>query len=257
MSFDNRRATHLAFCDETRYNVGRVRGLGMASAPATEIARLEGELRALLGASNVAEGKWEKVRSARAGFAAAKLLRWSLDRSRQGVLRVDTLTWEAESDAQRVSALPYRARLRQMEARLLGDILPRRWPAGARFSVVPDEQGVLAWDALAADLPPVERIAPGRSQDQPLIQLADLFAGLAAYSRERYTTYDRWLSLPPDARARTADLSAADRVRCRLLDDFFAECKYRRVGVSLRTNWGLRTYDVASAPLGFWWAEAG
>lgn len=255
MTFDSSSATHLAFCDETRYNVGRVRGLGMASAPATEVARLEGELAALLAASNVTECKWEKVRSARGGFAAGKLLRWALDRAQEGELRVDTLTWEAESDAQRTAALPYRARLRQMEARLLGDILPRRWPADARFVVVPDEQGVIAWGALAAELPRVERIVPGRSQDHPLIQLADLFAGLAAYSRERYATYDRWLTLPSDARV-MADLSASDRVRCRLLDDFFTECKYRRLGVSLRTNWGLRTYDAAAAPLGFWWAEA-
>ncbi len=247
-------ATHLAFCDETRYNVGRVRGLGMVSAPATEVARLDGELRALLAASHVTECKWEKVRSARTGFAAAELLRWSLDRTQADVLRVDTLTWQAESAARRSAAVPYRSRLRQMYARLLGETLPRRWPAGARFTVVPDEQGLLAWDALAVALPHVARIVPCHSQDQPLVQLADLFAGLAAYSRDRYTTYDRWLSLPRDARAAAPDLSAADRVRCRLLDDFFIECKYRRLGVSLRTNWGLRTYDIA-APLGFWWAE--
>ena len=247
-------ATHLAFCDETRYNVGRVRGLGMVSAPVSEMARLEGELRALLDASNVAECKWEKVRSARAAFAAAKLLRWGLDRAQEGLLRVDTLTWQAESDTQRAAALPYRARLRQMYARLLGVILPRRWPVGVRFAVVPDEQGLLAWDALAAALPHVTRIVPCRSQDQPLVQLADLFAGLAAYSRDRYTTYDRWLSQPPAARSTTAELSAADRVRCHLLDDFFTECKYRHLGVSLRTNWGLRTYDAA-VPLGFWWAD--
>lgn len=248
------QTTHLAFCDETRYNVGHVRGLGMVSAPASEVERLEGEPRDLLAASNVAECKWEKVRSAKAGFAAAKLLRWTLDRTREGLLRVDTLTWQAESDTQRAAALPYRSQLRQMYARLLGDILPCRWPADARFTVVPDEQGVLAWDALAAELPHVTRIVPCRSQDQPLVQLADLFAGLAAYSRDRYTTYDRWLGLPRDARTTATDLSAADRVRCRVLDDFFAECKYHHLGVSLRTNWGLRTYD-ASAPLGFWWAE--
>lgn len=251
---ENSQTTYSAYCDETRYNVGRVRGLGMVSAAASEIARLDGELRALLAASHVTECKWEKVRSAKAGFAAAKLLRWTLDRAREGLLRVDTLTWQAESAAQRVAAVPYRARLSQMYARLLGDVLPRRWPEGARFTVVPDEQGLLAWNALAAALPHVIEIVPSRSQDQPLIQLADLFAGLAAYSRERYTTYDRWLGLPRDARATTPNLSAADRVRCRLLDDFFAECKYWRMGVSLRTNWGLRTYDAAP-PLGFWWAE--
>src|SRR5215469_2894563 len=44
------QATHRAYCDETRYNVGRVRGLGMVSAPASEVARLDEELRAVLAA---------------------------------------------------------------------------------------------------------------------------------------------------------------------------------------------------------------
>jgi Protein of unknown function (DUF3800) len=248
------QTTYLAFCDETHYNVGRVRGLGMVSAPVSVVALLDTDMLALLTASSVAECKWEKVRSARAGFAAAKLLSWTLGRAQEGLLRVDTLTWQAENAAQRVAAVPYRARLRQMYLRLLGDVLLSRWPAGARFMIMPDEQGLLAWEELAGSLPHVERIAPCRSQDQPLIQLADLFAGLAAYSRDRYTTYDCWLSLPLDVRAAAAELSAADRIRCRLLDDFFTDCKYRHFGVSLRTNWGLRTYDAA-VPLGFWWAE--
>ncbi|HEU5441486.1 MAG TPA: hypothetical protein VFU88_19535 [Ktedonobacterales bacterium] len=245
--------THFAFTDETQYNVGPVRGLGMVSAPAGEVAALAAELGALSGSSGVGELKWEKVRSAKGRYAAEQALRWALERACEGRLRVDTLTWGADVARHDQQPLPHRARLEHMYRRLLGEILPRCWPAGSRFAVHPDEQGALRWQMLARGLTQIVALEPRRSVAEPLIQLADLFVGLAAFSRQAYATYDRWLALT-HAHAAQTELSASDRVRCRLLDDFFLECKLRGLGVSLRTNAGLRTYDAAR-PVCFWWAE--
>jgi hypothetical protein len=134
---------------------------------------------------------------------------------------------------------------------LLGNTLPQRWPLDARFQILPDEQQALRWERITGALPHIEGVTPARSEDEPLIQVADLFVGLAAYSRAAYATYERWLGSPSDM---LAALSAADRYRCRLLDDFFTLCKLRDLHVSLRTNRGLRTYD-ASPPLCFWWTH--
>jgi hypothetical protein len=245
--------THFAFTDETQYNVGAVRGLAMVSAPAGEVAALAAELGALNASSGVGELKWEKVRSAKGRYAAEKALRWALDRAGEGGLRVDTLTWGADVARHDQQPLPHRARLEHMYRRLLGEILPHRWPAGSRFAVHPDEQSALHWHALAQGLAHIVALEPRRSEAEPLIQLADLFAGLAAFSRQAYATYDRWLVLT-QAHAAQTELSASDRVRCRLLDDFFLACKLRGLGVSLRTHLGLRTYD-AERPVCFWWAE--
>ncbi|HKB48025.1 MAG TPA: hypothetical protein VKC57_10030, partial [Ktedonobacterales bacterium] len=67
---EERPAPHVAYTDETRYNTGRYRGLAMLSLRAEHVAELSAALRGLLDASGVAECKWEKVRSARARFAA-------------------------------------------------------------------------------------------------------------------------------------------------------------------------------------------
>jgi hypothetical protein len=170
-----------------------------------------------------------------------------------GQMRVDVLTWHAEDG----SALPYLARLRGMYARLLGEMLPRRWPAGSRFAVFPDEQAAMRWQTLVASMPHVAAIAPRRSEDEPFIQLADLFAGLGVFSRGSYAAYEKWLCYPPaerasDLRHPTLPFSTAERVRCALLDDFYTASKFAWLGISLRTQRGLRTY-TAARPLAFWW----
>jgi hypothetical protein len=240
-------ATHATFTDETQYNVGRVRGLGMVSAPAEDAAALAYEVRSILSSSRVREWKWEKLRSAKTRFAGGKLLRWTVDRALAGALRIDTLTWDVGTS--RPQSAPHMKRLHAMYADLLGRILPLRWLDAAAWRIYPDEQDALDWPRIARQLPYPVAIMPSRSGAEPLIQLADLFAGLAVYSRDAYATYERWLG--PES----AHFSASERHRCALLDEFWTESKYRGLGVSLRTNRGLRTYD-ATRPICFWWSGA-
>jgi len=249
--------THVAFSDETRYNVGAVRGLAMVSAPAAMVGALGAQLQAIMADSGVGELKWEKVRSAKGRFAAEKTLHWALDRAQAGQLRLDCLTWGADARLHGQQPLPHLTQLEHMYRCLLVEILPRRWPAGSRFAIHPDEQEALHWATLTQGVAPIVTLTPRSSLVEPLIQLADLFAGLSAFSRQSYATYDRWLtlSLMRTHAAAWSDLSSSERVRCRLLDDLFLECKLRDLGVSLRTHLGLRTYD-AERPLCFWWAEA-
>lgn len=250
--------THVAYTDETWHNVGRYRGLGMVSLRAGDIATLGAAVRGLLDRSGVGECKWEKVRSARTRFAAEKVVEWAMDEARAGRLRVDVLSWDTDARSRAGTGEPHGATLRRMYAHLLGTILPASGPGAARWLVIPDEHDAIPWERLQAGLSHVVDIAPGRSDAEPLIQAADLFAGLGVYSRGEYDTYERWLCLPPRERAapiRLAELgmSASERERCLLLDDFYTRCVALGLGVSLRTNRGLRTY-AADRPLCFWWA---
>jgi hypothetical protein len=114
----------------------------------------------------------------------------------------------------------------------------------------------------------VAGITASRSHEHQLIQLADLLAGLAVYSRDSYDLYERWLDNPrgphgyPDwgriAAGTSLDApshrySASDRVRCLLLDDFFTSCKLRQLGVSLRARRGLFTGDARRGLVFRWW----
>jgi hypothetical protein len=211
----------------------------------------------------VAECKWEKVRSARTRFAAAKLLDWALIQAQQGTLRLDALTWDTEVASRAGQGVPHITNLRKMYRALLERVTPARWGSDASWQLYPDEQSAMPWERLIAGLPQIASVTVCRSHEQPLIQLADLFAGLAVYSRDGYDLYERWLCdppelrglslVPPDENDPTARYSASDRARCLLLDDFFTTCKFRHLGVSLRTRRGLFTGDPAK-PLAFhWW----
>ena len=82
-------ASHVAYSDEARFNYGRYRGLALVGARVGDALALSRALRDLLETSGMEECKWEKVRSARARFAAAKLLRWAVERAIAGEITVD------------------------------------------------------------------------------------------------------------------------------------------------------------------------
>ena len=260
---------YAGFTDETQYNVGRYRGVALVGAPLAQVPLLSGEVERILAESGVAECKWEKVRSARTRFAAEKLLVWALDAALADRLHVDTLTWDAgelpavSRSGTRPQPLPYLKRLHQMYAALLAEALAHRWPDGRAWVIFPDEQNALRWPVIAAASPRIASVEPRVSGAEPLIQLADLFAGLAVFSRAGYDTYERWLCLRPAERIRATEpsaalrgMSASDRQRCLLLDAFFTLCKLRLPGVSLRTQRGLRTYDPEK-PITFHWHTDG
>jgi hypothetical protein len=256
------------YTDEAQYNVGRYRGLAMLSLHEEDAAACSRDLRAILRASSIHECKWEKVRSARTLFAAMKLLDWMIRRVEQGVLRVDTLTWDTEEGSRAGLGVPHIANLRKMYRMLLETVVPQRWGERAGWHLYPDEQSAMRWQQLVDGLPQVAGITALRSREHQLIQVADLLAGLAVYSRDSYDLYERWLDNPRDPRgypdsgriaATGSDASrrysASDRVRCELLDDFFTSCKLHQLGVSLRARRGLFTGDAHRGVVFRWWVN--
>ena len=102
---------------------------------------------------------------------------------------------------------------------LFKNVLQRRWPAGSVWKLCPDENSALDWitaqdvlDATGLELRVegdlfdggtfrvrlardfgIQKICEMCSADTPLCQLADLFAGLGAYSHSAYEKYESWL----------------------------------------------------------------
>ena len=264
-----RAPTHAAYSDEAQYNFGRYRGLGLVTLPIAEVTPLSDELRGLLAESGMSELKWEKIRSGRGRLAAAKLLTWVVERALAGRLRIDTLTWDVEENPQRGHEGyigRHVRRLQQMYAYLLTTTLTRRWqPAKSERSeapywrVYPDEQDALDWPALAASAPHIERINPSVSHEEPLIQLADVFVGLAVFSRASFDVYERWLADTsagadePESEDGAPDrISGSLRQRLLILDAWYTLAKARSLGVSLRSQRGLKTYQ-SDAPITFAW----
>ncbi len=166
------------------------------------------ELQQLLKESDVSEFKWERLSSARERFAALKLVEFAIGKASTDSLRIDVLTWDAEDSRHKVRRRDDVANLERMYYHLFKYVLRERWPDGSIWELRPDENTALKWNSVQDFLEyassktemrrdlftkgkfilrlkkefRIEKITPSKSHKEPLIQLADLFAGLSVYS---------------------------------------------------------------------------
>jgi hypothetical protein len=146
---------------------------------------------------------------------------------------------------------------------LLKSAMARRGP-GASWRVFPEEKLAVDWQvihdcarnpalwskyveqslldpALLQSSFRLDEVRAVRSHEEPACQIANLFAGLAAFSREMAIPFALWRSSATDQDglchdSAVADLSDADRERFHVLDEFGKRCRSMRLGVSLRSG---------------------
>jgi len=277
---------HVGFADESHWNTGRFRSLGLATLPVDCLKILDGEVHRLLDESNVREFKWKRLAGARERFAAGKLCKYAVEKSCAGQLRVDVLVWDTEDSRHNVFKRDDVANLERMYYHLFRNVLRARWPNDAVWRLHPDHRTAMHWDTVKDCLENVsatvevnrslftggqfrirlrrefgiEEIKPVSSEAYPLLQLADLFAGLAVFSREKFNEYSKWLqdTSPQQRLFEDADISKdpsrSTRERFPVLKEFDEMCKRRKLGVSLKSKSGLWTPKPEN-PLNFWLYE--
>lgn len=278
------KVTHVGFSDESHWNVGRFRSLGLVTLPACHLKDFEKELGALLlNQSGVSEFKWKKLAGAKERFAAQRICNFAIEKAVAGQLRVDVLIWDIQDSRHRVQGRDDTANLGRMYYHLLRNVLRKRWPNYAVWKLHVDEHTALNWgtiqDCLQAKSVSLQidnslfvsnavrinlyqefgiaEIKDVTSANHPLLQVADLFAGLAVFSWDKYERYNEWCtdrspqaSLFGDGQ-RSLRQSHSERERFQVLKHFDDECKKQRLGVSLKTKKGLWTPDPMK-PINFW-----
>ncbi|MBI2264526.1 MAG: DUF3800 domain-containing protein [Armatimonadetes bacterium] len=281
----SRAATHVGFADESCWNTGWFRSLGLVTTSIGSFGTLDGALRTLLRESNVSEFKWHKLGGAKERFAAEKLCNFAVEKACGLLLRVDVLVWDIQDSRHKIAKRDDIANLERMYYHLFRNVLRARWPGDAIWWLHPDENSALKWETVQDCLESVstaieldrslftggqfrirlrrefgiEDIQPVSSKGHPLLQLADLFAGLAVFSREKFPEYREWeeatsqqkrLPLFDEADA-AKDPSRSSKERFRILNQFDNLCKQKKLGVSLKTRRGLWTPKPEN-PINFW-----
>ncbi|MGQ9513002.1 DUF3800 domain-containing protein [Thermodesulfitimonas sp.] len=208
--------THIAYADETQYNIGRYRGIALVTTKMDNVDSLNAELRGLFEESGIAsEFKWTKLHGVRERFAALKMLEWTINKAVSGLIRVDVLTWDVEDKRHKIRGRDDIANLQRMYYHLFRNVLCNRWPDGSIWRLCPDENTAIDWARMdyllrkastRLESEPsvftvgkvgrrlkqefgIEQIMPAKSEQEPLVQIADLFAGLAVYSRSSFERY--------------------------------------------------------------------
>lgn len=279
--------THVAFADEKGYNEGRYRGIALVTLSQQNLHSFRCEIQSLLKESDIREFKWEKLSSARERFAALKFIDFAIKNASSDSLRIDALTWDTEDRRHKVRRRDDIANLERMYYHLFNYVLCERWPDGSVWALYPDENTALKWNTVRDCLEysssktetrkdlftkgrfilrlktefRITQVMPCKSHKEPFVQLADLFAGLAVYSRSSYNRFESWeLSnkkeelLFPVEQEQLLKLSKSDIERCCVISEFNEKCKNKKLGVSLKTNKGLKTFDV-KRHINFWWYE--
>ena len=276
--------THVGFSDESNWNKGRLRSLGLVTAPVEHLAGLEEAAHKLLNESRVKELAWKDLDGAKERFAAKKLCKFAVERACERKLRVDVLIWDTEDSRHHVPKRDDIGNLQRMYYHLFENVLRLRWPDNAVWRLYPDINSAMNWETVRGCLEAVstnlvrenslftegldelklrkefgiEEIQPvADSSSRPLLQLADLFAGMAVFSRENFSGYQRWLKdASPQSElfkesGEPQKLSGSAKERFQVINYFDNKCKERSLGVGLKSTNGLQTYKPQN-PLNFW-----
>ena len=241
---------YAVFSDESRHTEGRYRSLAAVSVPAGEVVALTKRLHDALQLDSYGEFKWKNVRRSRLRDRAIAAIDVLLAYIAAGV-RADVLTWDTHDRRHDVPDRDDVANYERMFFHLHRVLMERRG-AQSRWHIRPDEQANIDWDTISQCLTSAGTWRTGRniatlsaefrqfvpsvltfrevdSAQTPLCQLADLLAGMAAYTRTN-----------------------ADVVRRQII--LYWKCKALKLGVSLRELGYLRSH-APLMPINFWHYE--
>ncbi|MBC7265255.1 MAG: DUF3800 domain-containing protein [Chloroflexi bacterium] len=275
--------THVAYSDESYQTASRYRSVAVITLNATDESAITLTFGEILRKSGISEFKWEKLRQARERFAALKMLDKTMELAIEGRLRADVLIWDTHDSRHQIPGRDDVANLQRMYYHLLKNVLQRRWPAESIWKLHPDENTAMDWmtvqdflDAAGLEFRidsnlfeggfrlrlerdfSVLQIVEVCSAKTPLSQLADLFAGLGAFSHSAYDRYESWLHSQSGQMSlfghEPCKVSNREQERFTVIKHLDEQCKKHKLGVGLRSSRGFRTYNPAH-PINFWLYE--
>lgn len=200
------------------------------------------------------------------------------------LIRCDTLIWDTHDSRHRVTRRDDKANLVRMYFHVIRNVLAHRWPRGSRWAIFPDENSAISWNRLkyliqvgSKSITNVQlrilkafglriqrlfllhELMARSSQDEPLIQVADILAGVSIFSRKRFEGYMAWSKAQSVSdlqfnNDRDPEFSNSESVRFPFISELRAFAKRNVLGVGLQKSAGLRTYNPIS-PLNFWLYE--
>lgn len=267
----------VAFLDESYITAERYRSIGLFSFHAANHEAINKELAYILRDSDVKEFKWKKLRSAKYRFCALKIIDFILKDLHKYDMRVDVLIWDTKDKRHKVPNRNDIANFERMFFHLMKSSMKRRQKK-AKWKIFPDERFEIDWETIEQCLSAV-----GRWQDQikspllgdfitdpyyeiedfnqvqshkePCCQVADLFAGLGAYSKLNYSKYASWelithLNLNLFGK-KNHEFKRSEKERFTIMKRLDQHCKNKKLGVSLKSKKCFTTPNPKN-PINFW-----
>jgi len=285
--------THYAFADESSYttdnNYGAISILNFRKEIKTP---LEDAILPLL-ADIPNEYKWSNFQNPCYLNVSKNVFDILFQYAGQGDLRIDTIIWDNKDAAHKRNLTNTGEKLSILYYIRLRDMLANRWGSNTRWMILVDEQRQINWEELKQYLQyysmvknqktllgmdydlawhrehrclfSIEDLTPVKSCDNHFIQIADLFAGMAAYSHNYSDQILTWLD--SDSRRHYENNIAQPAFefleelkldpkyihRNKFIKYVYLKCKKRKYGVSIRNKKGLHTFQPKH-PFNFFYA---
>ena len=280
--------THVSFSDESHWSEGQYRSICLVSLSKDDLECLEDELSSIINRAGINEFKWTKLKSRPYASFAQEMCDFAIRSAVRGQLRIDVLIWDMTDSRHSGGQVDDARNLGIMYHHLFRNVLRMRWPHDALWTLYPDQHNQIDWETVEECLEHVStqidfeapsllnetgyvrllqefglaKVCPVESHGHPLLQLADLFAGLSVFSHEKYAEYVEWQKanpaqpslLPLDNGSGEADFTKRSKSRFSVLQYFDSRCKSHKLGVSLKGKKGLQTHGPHN-PLNFWMYE--
>lgn len=186
---------------------------------------------------------------------------------------INTIIWDIHDSRHEILRRDDEKNLSLMYYKLIKNFAEDKLKNGDKLTIYPDRQNSIDWKKIEEILPndgvyntkklsfctvgySKIFIEESNTDENPFIQIADIFAGLARTSYIDYEKYEKWInkgqqSLFPNENLNDIEITGREEHRFKIYKYINTYSKHKSWTVSLKTNHGFCTFDK-SKPLNFW-----
>jgi len=271
--------TYASFSDESSYNDSRFCSIAALSIPANNVIELQNDLTDILDDSNVTEFKWNKLKGAKYRHCAIKLVEQIFKDLNSKKIRIDVLIWDTHDERHEIIGRDDTQNFERMFFHLHKNLMTRR-EFESVWHLRPDENTAINWneinnclgnvgkwiayfdhpllkDYFSKQFYTIKSMKAVSSEKYPLIQIADLFAGLGVYSRKNVPLI-KTLRSKEEKQVKLFEkdipnerISNSEEERFKILNFVHQKSREMKLGVSLKKYGYLKTMNPKN-PINFW-----
>lgn len=263
-----------AFSDESNYNKGEHRSLAMIMFNESIINSFEKEFKKILNdynQTNIKSFKWTEMKTSHKITALKEILEILFEYMENDLVYVETIKWSTLDERHNIPRRDDKLNLSIMYYRLISDLVSKKTTTGDEVTLYSDHNNIMAWEELekyiiyadgCANEKEIEKfgvilatkkvnILEKTTSQKNLIQLADIFAGIARTSFEDYDKYEKWNNSHQNQLTKSESYSNRQKYRFEIYEIIDKWAKKNKLQISLKGNRGFRSYNPNS-PLNFW-----
>jgi hypothetical protein len=270
------------YSDESGCFSERYQAIALVSGERNILPQLSDILHDIVIKAKITELKFSELRTHYPKLRAAyQFIERGVEFARQNKIRVDILLWDIQDKRHSIQRRDNIANLELMYYKVLRHI-SERWHQ-INWELYPDENSQINWDGIISYLnetkmPRIEsgilslfkqeryninfvKVLPSDSENESLIQLADLFAGIACFIREYGGECIRWFRMQNKnvqynliENSEEEEIEKGNRTkynRFKLVGFLDELCKQYKLGVSFKTKKYFNTFSP-NYPINFW-----